>query len=35
MAHDPAFGDLFRGMAILDADLDAAVDAYMADATTP
>ena len=34
MANDPYFGDLYKRMAITDADLDAAVDAVMADPTT-
>ena len=31
MANDRTFGDLFKAKAILEADLDAAVDAFMAD----
>ena len=34
MAGEPYFGDLFKSKAILDADLNAAVDAYIADPTT-
>ncbi|GJD97323.1 hypothetical protein [Methylobacterium iners] len=34
MADDPYFGDLFKAKAISDEDVNAAVDAYMADPTT-
>ena len=31
MANDPTFGELYKSKAILEADLEAAVDAFMAD----
>ena len=31
MANDPTFGDLYKAKAILEADLEAAVEAYMTD----
>jgi hypothetical protein len=34
MATDPTIGDLFKQTFVLDADVRAAVDAYMADAET-
>ena len=34
MAGDPTFGDLYKNKAILEADLEGAVDAVMADPTT-
>ena len=34
MANDPTFGELYKSKAILEADLEAAVDAFMADPTT-
>ncbi|WP_336490026.1 hypothetical protein [Methylobacterium nigriterrae] len=34
MATDPTIGDLFKQALVLDADVHAAVDAYMADAET-
>ena len=34
MASDQTFGDLYKAKAILEADLDAAVEAYMTDPTT-
>lgn len=34
MAGDPTFGDLYKAKAILDADLDAAVETYMSDPST-
>ena len=34
MANDATFGDLYKAKAIIEADLEAAVDAFMADPTT-
>ena len=34
MAGEPFFGNLFKSKTITDADLDGAVDAFMADSTT-
>ena len=31
MANDPTFGDLYKAKAIVEADLESAVDAFMAD----
>ena len=31
MANDPTFGDLYKAKSIIEADLDAAVDAFMTD----
>ena len=35
MASDATFGDLYKAKAILDADLDAAVEAFMSDPKSP
>ncbi len=34
MTNDPTFGELYKAKAILEADLEAAIDAFIADPTT-